>query len=265
MQLKKYLMPLLLSIVFSTQALAETISVGSFNVASGAATASVISSKIGEQKQIKIWGISESSEKWGKLILSTLQQNGNFEIISGTTGIAINRLQIFYDTNAFELISYAELDEINPNNRVRAPLVALLKDRHTDRSFIFMVNHLYRRDGQARLTQSVQLNEWAKQQSFPVIAVGDYNYDLSPWNEAEHDAGFDALTQENVFEWVKPTVLLPTQCSRYESILDFVFLSKKDDSLQPIASTILYPEASYCKNKHNSDHRPLIADVDLAS
>ncbi|MBL7042341.1 MAG: hypothetical protein ISR77_27135 [Pirellulaceae bacterium] len=40
-----------------------------------------------------------------------------------------------------------------------------------------MVNHLYRGSASGPHTRSKKLNQWARSQDVPVIAVGDYNFD----------------------------------------------------------------------------------------
>lgn len=40
-----------------------------------------------------------------------------------------------------------------------------------------MVNHLYRSNNERRHAQAQGLNEWARSQTLPVIATGDYNFD----------------------------------------------------------------------------------------
>ncbi|MBP9722689.1 MAG: endonuclease/exonuclease/phosphatase family protein [Gammaproteobacteria bacterium] len=247
-----------------SQAYAVPVAVGSFNVNSGRAPATTIAKQLFDHN-IDIWGISESSEDWPVKILPIINMNPDrkIEAIKGTSGMNNNRLQIYYDSNKFRLISHTELDEMNPNKRVRAPLVAQFEDLRTNQQFLFMINHLYRRDNDARLVQAQQINEWTKKQSLPVIAVGDYNFDLSPIDITNHDRGYDELTKNNIFTWIQPSKLLPTQCSSYKSILDFIFVSNKLHYISA-SSVISYAEKNYCNpaNKY-SDHRPITAIIDF--
>lgn len=127
-----------------------------------------------------------------------------------------------------------------------------------------MVNHLYRGSANDRFRQSKMLHDWAQQQVYPVIAVGDYNYDLSPKDWHQHDKGFDLMVSGGVFKWVQPTKLLPTQGdSHYNSVLDFIFVSGKAQQWAQ-KSTILNPEDSYCPDtSEGSDHRPVSAHFEL--
>jgi endonuclease/exonuclease/phosphatase family metal-dependent hydrolase len=249
-------------LLFTNLAIGEPLYVGSFNINSGRSSALLIARQMASQDQIELWGISESDHEWPSKILTIINQNKNYAVIRGTTGINKNLLQIYYDTNKFHLIAHTELDEINPNKKVRAPLLAHLRNKTTGKELLFMVNHLYRADSDARLLQAKKINAWVKKQTLPVIAVGDYNFDLSPYNPADHGEGFDAITQDNILQWIEPSILLPSQCSKYNSILDFIFISNKV-VYTAANSDILYPETSYCEYNKNSDHRPVIGMIDL--
>ena len=120
---------------------------------------------------------------------------------------AISR-SILYDVDRFELIRGEELKHINIRGNVRAPFIAQLRDKQSGVEFIFMVNHLYRSDDEGRHAQAEMLNTWVSAQTLPVIAVGDYNFDWSVnGGEIDHDDGYDLLTADNRFEWVRPEVL----------------------------------------------------------
>lgn len=244
--------------------IAEPLYVGSFNINSAVASKSKIASQIAEHNNISIWGLSEATNDWSLKIISTLKESGNgeFGVIKGTSARDKNFLQIYYDINKYHLISHIELDEINKEKRVRAPLVAKFRNLKTNEVFLFMVNHLYRANKAARYEQSQQLNQWIKQQKLPVIAVGDYNYDMSPYNTNKRDPGYDAITKDRILSWVEPDVLLPSQCSEYESILDFIFISNKINLIEA-NSKISYPEVEYCTTSKNSDHRPVTAMIDF--
>lgn len=248
--------------LFTTLAIGKPLYVGSFNINSANTSATTIARQMSEQKEIDIWGISESCHEFPAKIKPILKQVGDYEVVNGSTGRDKNRLQIYYKQNKYRLLSHLELDNINKFNRVRAPLIAKFLDIETNKEFFFMVNHLYRNDNNARLEQAQQLNVWAKQQSLPIIAVGDYNFDLSPYNPNDRGPGFDALIKDSTFTWIMPSLLLPSQCSSYNSILDFVFISNKVVA-NNYSSDILYPEDGYCKNSKYSDHRPLIAMIDF--
>lgn len=249
---------------------APSLEVVGFNVESGDASPMAIASQLSPIDGIDIWGFSEvANAAWADIFEEAAEAgetgNPNFETVFGTTGGA-DRLAIIYNADRFELLETQELDDINPSGRVRAPLMARLRDQQTNQEFWFMVNHLYRSRAEARHLQAAQLNDWAQQQTIPVVAVGDYNFDWDiPSNGARRDQGFDNMIADDVFDWVEPTNILKTHCSnRFNSILDFIFLAHQAPTWQA-TSEILFPEDSYCPdNSAKSDHRPVLATIQFA-
>ncbi len=150
-------------------------------------------------------------------------------------------------------------------DRVRSPLVVRFRMSATGQEFWFMVNHLYRSRAGKRHEQADGLNEWARKQSLPVIAVGDYNFDWSlPDGSSDHDEGFDLMVSDQVFAWVQPEELIKTQCSGHNSVLDFVFSAGAAQTWQA-SSEILFRDPDYCPDDHiQSDHRPVRATFSLA-
>ena len=129
-----------------------------------------------------------------------------------------------------------------------------------------MVNHLYRSREGERHKQARLLNEWVAVQTLPVIAVGDYNFDWSIANgEQKHDAGYDLMTANGRWLWVKPDTLTTTQCSgwpcRYNSVLDFVFAAGSAQTWRA-ESTIVVEPGDFPADNTKSDHRPVIATFD---
>ena len=157
-----------------------------------------------------------------------------------------------------------ELESINIGGNVRAPLIGHFRIRDTDQEFLFMVNHLYRSREGRRHEQASLLNQWATMQVLPIVAVGDYNFDWSVNSgETDHDLGFDNLTENGVFTWVRPETLIRTQCSDQNSVLDFVFVAGPARQWQA-NSEIVFPETSYCPDDEaTSDHRPVLARFEL--
>jgi hypothetical protein len=206
--------------------------------------------------QDEIWAtLFEQAEKDGEL--------GDFCRILGTTGSG-DRLLIVYNSDRFEVVRQFELTNINIEGRIRAPMVAHLRLKPTGPELLFTVNHLYRGSAAGRNEQARLLNAWARQQTLPVIAVGDYNFD---WDvrtgDTVHDQGYDLLTVDGVFTWVRPLQLIRTQCS-FDSVLDFVFVAG-DARRWRASSEILAPEESYCpSDQSRSDHRPVLAMFELS-
>ena len=258
-------------------ALAERLEVISFNVESGGSRAGTIAAQISDNlPKADLYGFSEiMSKSWAQQFAAAAgkRSGDRYRYIFGSTGDnsarhgpgAKDYLAIVYNTRRLEWIDTRELHEANSRSRsLRSPLVARFRLKSTRKQFLFMVNHLARGDVGMRHKQARVLNSWVRRQNLPVIAVGDYNFD---WDvkTGEHDRGYRNMTRDGYFKWVKPQSLSRSHCSaRYNSILDFVFVSKPAQSW-PAKSRIHFPSASYCKDPNNrkADHRPVSAVFDM--
>ncbi|MFW7380728.1 MAG: endonuclease/exonuclease/phosphatase family protein [Oligoflexus sp.] len=239
------------------------IRIGSFNLESGNADIDYLLNDIRKFGQgVDVWGFQEVASVWQEPIVKGLGRLNEAEYrgIMSLTGNE-NRLMIAYNAERLHLDAFDELDEININGRVRSPLVAMFTEIDSGLQFIFVNNHLYRGSESSRHEQARRLNDWGRVQNLPTIAVGDYNFDWELHTE-RRDMGFDLLTSDNVFVWVKPRDLIKTQCSgQFNSILDFIFLAGKAQSWQA-SSKIKFPEPDYCiRNPWGSDHRPVTANL----
>lgn len=251
-------------------ALADDLLVGSYNVESGGAEIEKIRGRVGAIDGVAIWGFSEVEPAWidGLVEGATLTERGSFTAILGTTG-ASDRLAIVYDTTRLEYIAHQELGWINPMNRVRAPLVAEMRDKATGQRFLFAVNHLYRSRAEQRHEQARLLNEWASKLTLPLIAVGDYNFDFQieggDTDAAKRDAGYDLFTAGGVLAWVRPGTIVGTTCPnpRYApAVLDFVFANAAAMAWAK-SSTILANETDCADVPGMPDHFPVLALFDL--
>ena len=163
---------------------------------------------------IDLWGLSEvaGAEDAERYELAAEAGGGaDFEAILGSTG-GDDRLLVLYDTTKFDYQQHEELDKINIGGNARAPLVVQLREKEIGQSFLFMVNHLHDTDQQARYTQALMLNRWAREQTLPAIAVGTYNFEC----EAESgDSGFGLgfLTAFGHWKWVKPITSASTRAT----------------------------------------------------
>lgn len=232
-----------------------------WNLESGDANPRLLARRVADEEKVDIWGFSEVE---GRRVAREMEiaaevgENSDYKTILGTTG-GEDRLAIVYNSARLELEDVEELPRINVGGRVRAPLVATFKGRETGTRFMFMVNHLYRGDADGRHNQATLLNEWARDQTLPVIAVGDYNFD---WHyqtgETNHDLGYDNLVKDAVFLWVRPEILIPTNASNHKSVLDFVFVHG-DATGWEFESTILAVDGDFPDDARKSDHRPVAA------
>ncbi len=253
------------SLLLCAPVAAEPLRIVAWNTESGDADADVLAEFLAESDGVALWGLSEVLPSWAETFrrAAATGEAGRFEMALGSTGGA-DRLLVLYDADRLEAIARFELHELNPQRRVRSPLVVHFRERDGDVEFLFMVNHLYRSRAERRHEQSRGLRTWAERQTLPVIAVGDFNYDWRVENgDADHDAGYDELVAGDTFAWVRPERLVPTHCSHHASILDFVFASGVARHWNP-TSRILESQPEYCPDDDTgSDHRPLFASFDL--
>ncbi len=262
MPARTLLLTLLLSVAPFFPVKAEPVTVVGFNVESGGANPAVVDDIVAAAEGVDVWGFSEvQNDDWAEL-LETAAEEGegtNFERILGSTGGG-DRLLIVYDADRLTLLESFELSDINVGGNVRAPLVARFRIGADGPEFLFMVNHLYRSREDRRHQQAQLLNAWARSETAAVIAVGDYNFDWSVvGGDSDHDAGYDHMTADGVFRWVRPAQLVRTHCSEHDSVLDFVFVAGPAQAWQG-GSEILEAQPSYCLDSAaTSDHRPLRA------
>ncbi len=233
-----------------------SFSVVSFNVNAIDAEFPTLKKQFQRMGAIDLWGLSEVDPDWAPK-LKQIFNEAQFDLVMGKSGRE-QRLAMIINKDKFSIVRFFELEEINPKGKVRAPLVAELKLKSSGLLFYLMVNHLYRSDNEARVMQAKQLNAWAATQKLPVIAIGDYNFDWS-LKDGTRDVAFDEMAKGDVFDWIIPRKLVPTHCSRYESILDFVWVSGVAQKWQA-QSQILFSHARYCPDTYQkSDHRPVKA------
>ncbi|MEB3280865.1 MAG: endonuclease/exonuclease/phosphatase family protein [Lyngbya sp.] len=258
---------LILTLLTGCQSATQLTVIG-FNVESGDANPDYLANQyIKPIRGVDLWGFSEvQNQSWVNRFESAIEINNkaDFQSFLGTTGNA-DKLAIIYNSNQLNLVKQEELNQINIGGSVRAALVGHFQVKSTGEEFLFMVNHLYRTNDKLRHEQARLLNRWAQKQQLPIIAVGDYNFDWDVKNgDSKRDQGYDLLTENQVFTWVRPQEIIATHCSsRYNTVLDFVFISSRAELISA-SSKILYPEAEYCPDTpQKSDHRPVQATLVL--
>ena len=243
-----------------------------FNIESGDSDPGVVAAEIVSviQGESLVGFVEVEDEATAELLVAAVADAGSaqdFRFVFGTTGsVSDDHMVLAWDDAVFALESSDELDHINiPSGTVRAPLVGHMRHRASDTPFLFVVNHLWRTDDAARHEQARLLHDWGADQVEPVVMVGDYNLD---WEieSGDHDVGYDELTADGVFTWVRPETLIKTQCSGfYDSVLDFVFVGGPAQAWTA-SSEILRPSAEYCSQRYDatfSDHRPVRASFTI--
>lgn len=258
---------IIVGLAFAATALGtETLLVVGWNVESGGAAPEAVAKRIEGMNGIDLWGLCEVKASWRSQFETAAEEGegADFQTILGTTGGG-DRLLIIYDADKLERLDKAELQNINIGGHVRAPLVGRFRIRSTGDEFLFVVNHLYRTREDRRHEQATLLNTWGAEQELSVIAVGDYNFDWAVSNgDNQHDAGFDNLTADNVFQWVRPATLIRTQFSgdrpNRHSVLDFVFIANAGTAFTATSEIRRVPN-DFPDTNATPDHRPVAAQV----
>ena len=176
-----------------------------------------------------------------------------------------DRLQILYNENRFEKVRHFEIQEINLKNRYRAPLVVHLKQRSDGAEILVMVNHLARGKSEVRQQQATMLVEWARNETLPVIALGDYNFDYV-FSTRKGNPAFTNMMRDNIWRWIAPSKMVDTNWfdnprepdgkDDYPgSMLDFAFVSGPAKDWKSVCN-IIVREGDFPDDEKTSDHRP---------
>lgn len=235
----------------------------SWNIASDQADIHTVISRIRAFDPADFYGLAEVAPKW----IPTIEEHfassrAQFDLIVSDAG-RNDRLAIVYNSDHYELITHFTIDEVNIGQRVRPALIGHFREKSTSIEFHFMVNHLYRASKESRVVQSTLLNKWVKSSALPTIAVGDYNYDWDvSFGKEKHDLGYDQLTFDDALRWVVPAELIKTHCGKYNTVVDFVFVSTHF-YLRGQRSEVGIPDTAYCElpRAGESDHRPVFAEI----
>ncbi len=248
--------------LFASHARAENLKVVAWNLESGEAKPSYLSTLIADFQGVDLWGFSEVVAGDAPIYAAACavgESGQQFEHFVGTTG-GSDRLVIVYNATKLELVSKHELLDLKVQTG-RAPLYGVFKSKQTGDQFIFMVNHLHRTKAAKRMEQAVGLEKWSKNQPLPAIVVGDFNFDVNV-SSKQGNAAFVAMTDEHVFRWVEPAPFRATH--KGGSVLDFVFLSGPGKTWTAKAEVFkLLDDAVDTLN--SSDHRPLLAQVNTTA
>ncbi len=257
------LLAALLSISSIGTGAAEEIKVIGFNIERGFkpnADPQFIADQMQNYTATDLWGISENDAQGTTTRLKNAAReaaNGaSVQAIEGTT--SSDRLLILYREDKVDLLGKEELKDIQFGSGGRAPLVAHFKLKSTGTEFLFVVNHLHRTNETKRHNQARELNTWARLQELPIITIGDFNFDWNFIGDHSRDNGYDLLTKDDVFAWVRPDILTPTQCHEtFKSVLDFAFVAGEAKQW-PREAEILERQPDYCPDTdQKADHRPI--------
>ncbi len=238
-----------------------------WNVESGGSDPQVIAGQLQQLPKYQIYGLSEVEPSSFELYRSAL--GDSFKSIHGTHKYD-DYLQMIFDTDRLELIRWRELEEFdgikfNQEDRsLRCPLFAHFRDCKTDREFQIVLNHLARGNAEFRTQQATGLREWARNQTLPSIAIGDFNFDFEFAANTGNDS-FRAMLRDNIWHWVRPAELIDSNWYDRDldgvddfpdSILDFAFVAGPAKNWNGHCK-IIVRDGDFPDDNKTSDHRPL--------
>lgn len=176
-----------------------------------------------------------------------------------------DRMMLIYNKNSLDFVRTFDLDDINPKRRYRSPLVGHFKERLSGKELLVMVNHLARSKPESRQDQAQKLVEWARKQTMPIMALGDYNFDYE-FDTRKGNEAFRLFMKDNIWQWVEPIELIDTNW--YDnpeepdgkddypgSMLDFGFVAGSAKEWTTSCKVIVR-EGDFPDNEMTSDHRP---------
>ena len=212
-------------------------------------------------------------------VIADEDENLGYRHLVGDSGRNL-RVAMIFASERLDLLQSAELDFASTTGGSRKPLAAKFRTKADSTEFWVVAVHLTR--GQTRSdgsgsgdirndAQSEELREWMEAQSEPVIALGDFNYDIN-FVDGHQRIGFTTFTENNGPKWIEPDVALDTNWAgetsdEYpNSILDFVFLSQMGSDWK--SRSLIYRRAGdFPDTWRTADHRPVVAffETDPAS
>lgn len=140
----------------------------------------------------------------------------------------------------------------------------LLRERDTGVEFQVMVNHLARSNEELRNGQAIGLREWARDQTLPTIAIGDFNMDYDFPTERGNEA-FVEIMRDDIWQWIEPEEFIDTNWydpdgdgidNFPDSMLDFAFVAGPAKDWSP-ACRVIVREGDFPDDATTSDHRPI--------
>lgn len=219
---------------------------------------------------VDLWALTEVGAKLGSVKTyrdAAASSGARYRYVLGKHGKA-DRLAVLYDIGKFQEESTRELTHI-PGSR--KPLVVELRHKQSGIRFFLVANHFNRRDAERRQVQAEELRKWAIRRRLPVILAGDFNFDFDP-KTGEGNAAFDIFMEGEGILMLEPACVANGNCPRtgtqcdqkYNSILDFVFLSGHADEWTGSAEILMRERATCVRDRQgHADHRPVKAVIEI--
>lgn len=257
-----------IGLMASHSSFADEFKILAWNVESDGADPAVIAKQLKELDGYQLYALSEVNKRNFDAFRQSL--GPAFKSINGTHK-ENDHLQMIYNAEQLELIRWSEMEEhggvkFNRENRsLRCPLLARFRDKKTDEQFQVVANHLARGNAKFRTQQAIGLREWARLQTIPTIAIGDFNFDYE-FKTMRGNEAFAQFTRDNVWKWIEPEKLIDTNWYDREgdgeddypgSMLDFAFVAGPAKG-QSWKCEVIVREGDFPDDKKTSDHRPIV-------
>jgi hypothetical protein len=239
-----------------TVAAAGELRLIAWNVESGGADPETVSEDITDLDGYDVWGLSEVDQDDAEMYAEAAAEGewNNVEYVLGTTG-GNDRLLIMWNPAKVRMIEALELMEFRAQTG-RAPLVVKLQELPNGPQFWFMLNHLHRGSPAKRMEQTLGVRGWMSEQTTPVFAMGDWNYDYAIPNGPGNPA-FNAMSEAVDLRWIRPPEFVRTQSS-FNSVLDMLWINQEALAWNP-RSKIIQRSTDFQPVQLRSDHRPVDA------
>jgi len=233
-----------------------------WNVESDGSDPKTIAKELGELGNYDVIALTEVLPQVAKTYCEAMGDKYNYVLSESGRN---DRMMLIYNKETLGFVRRFEISDVNYKSRYRSPLVGHFKDVLTGKELLVMVNHLARGNEETRQIQAKKLVEWGREQTIPVVALGDYNFDYV-FETREGNESFRLFMKDNVWQWVEPIELVDTNW--YDnpeepdgkddypgSMLDFAFVSGSAKSWTTSCKVIVR-EGDFPDDETTSDHRP---------
>ena len=253
--------------VFCAGGFAQSLSLMTWNVESDGADPQVIANQLRDLKGHQIYALTEVDKGQFERFRSAF--GSDFKSIHGTHK-ENDHLQLIYDSTKLELVSWTEMEDFDgikfnyENRALRCPLLARFKHKE-EGEFQVVVNHLARGNAKFRTGQAIGLREWARTQTTPTIAIGDFNFDFE-FKTRQGNKAFTEFMRDNVWQWIEPKKLIDTNWYDRDrdgkddypgSMLDFAFVAGSAKKFKWQCEVIVR-DGDFPDDDKTSDHRPVV-------
>lgn len=267
--------PVLLVLLLSSCASAESLRVISWNIESGGADPAIIAKQLAELPSVDAYLLQEvAGRDIGRLAAAIRKKHGrSFKYYLSSLG-GSDRLAIIFDESKYRIRSFSELFSFGQYQlsdwNHRPPLVAHLVQKESGQEFLLVTVHLARGNARLRTEQATGLREWARTQKLPVILAGDCNFDYD-FHTGQGNKAHAAFFKDAVWKEVVPDERIDSNWAdrngdgkddHPNSCLDFAAVAASGTKLTS-SSKIIVREGDFPDTKATSDHRPLFLQVEF--